>query len=324
MQAITQTQPRGISATFKIVLVVVVLLVGVGITLRLLTPKTAPPPTLSQGNFDQSNSQFKEVTFVGQPKPIPPKLWTLTAEASSTTATDALLKSLIAQYQLTPSPHVATIWNGSTHSLVYDQERNEYVLSKNTARSTTPLPLNKAAAASQQVLNQLQIGQDYSLINSQVQYLMGGQEPSPATPELATTLVLPYSVMIYDIPVLIGQDEQVPLATWVTSADGVIKVIYKPLDSTFKPYGQFPAVSVSQALDQFRQGNGAFITAFNPAIVPSLDTITTARLTSNSLEYRFDTTTQTLVPYHRFAGTFTNANNDQFEGEVITPAVANK
>lgn len=316
---------------FVLTLGVLFMLAIVGVALRYLIPTnpTTPPPALTQqGNPDNTNTEFLNLTFSGSAPAAPEKMWVAKVLSFGKTNSQELLNSLINAYDLQQSPYVDTMWIGKTHSLEYDLENNEYRLSTRLSLDNPAPHLIEPSTVSQLVsranTEAKKIFPTIKLVSfpNKAQLLKGGLEFGPASQDDALYIGVPFGLSFYDTPVLLEYELDFPMVVYIDARGEVFRIVARPFSAEFEAKSQHFSLSVQEALQEIQRGNASIIESYSErTFTPKLDKVVRGEFTNATLEYRIDPNNNLLVPYYHFVGTLVNYDNDLFTADVITPAV---
>lgn len=163
---------------------------------------------------------------------------------------------------------------------------------------------------------------DLTLIESKTQYLglstQNNEDLISVQPEDAQIIRLVYERQMNGLPIAFAAS-----AVENFTLDIIQNEVFRAtLPNTFfssVSTGKYEVVSVEQALDTMRTGN--FTIIGTTARVQKENDYIELRLDTQSLQYRFDPTTQILFPVFRFSGTAITASYQELPITVVTEAI---
>jgi hypothetical protein len=282
-----------------------------------------PATTFIQTNVDNSQSSFSEVTYSGSSIEIPTELPVASAQRF-TTSEDDVLALIVEQFNVTPHPNVPNLWTNDSWAL--SESRNGlFTLVKNNFQiiENPELDINQTTNVAQNFVNNYFQQLNITLINSSIRYYNNVFEPREidASPN-AAMVKIPFSYTIAGYPVFYEQNALFPFEVWVTAENEVSKFTYYPQFVQLQEVGTKPLISIDQAIENINQNNLASVISYNntSTTIITLEEVTSADLTSVSLEYRVDSSTNVAFPFYRFAGTAL-LSGIETPIEITTPAV---
>ncbi len=300
--------------------------------LRVLTPPEVPVPltSFSTTNYDQTQTVFSRVTFSGEKKAFPTSLPIHTATSNQTT-TD-VVAFLAQQYNLVNQNKVNETWrnqNGDNLRISKYTGQIQFTLGQEIA-SGSALPVDELQQQALALLKQtLPIKNPDQLVvdQNQVVFIENEDELYEQVPyQEASAMLVPTDYVLSGFPVRFEKITDPTFMTTISKSGQLIKIVFYPQFYSFQAVGDKDIISLDQALVNINNNqasvigltytDGEKIQALNLANIANLN------LTTVDLEYRIDTQTTAVYPFYRFSGVGTDANKNQLNIEIITPAVA--
>ncbi len=310
---------------FQLLLVFSALVLGIGYTLRLLTPtKIEVQPTLNR-NYQGSTTRFEKVTFVGTTPDLPKELVVATAENFvPLNFEDRTIKDkLIAQYKLQRNPNVPELWVSPDYALQEIPSTGSYELSTQVA-----LPVDKIADSltaletAQKFVAAVLPGNNLQLLDKKVVYRDADAHGDITEPTQAGLIDVPFGFEIDSYPIYLEKSLEYPVRVMINADNQIQKATFHPFFLTPKIDGKIKTLTVAEALANINANKATIISSYYEGFESeSLEQITSAALNTITIEYRVSSDTKRIVPYYRFSGQLINAQGQQFYGEIITPAV---
>jgi hypothetical protein len=319
---------------YLIILAAVVLIISS--IIRVLTPTpTITNPNLSQSNYDNTTSIFSGARFVGQPIAIPKELGAYSLTQNKTQ--DSLLQQIITKYNLKQNPDYPQYWNGQKYSLFHDEERNRFLLSKNqdpnsvfvqnqNSNETQITPIN-TERATQEAISFLETNFSLQNLEANGDNIIFGQATTQfyeIEEKDADLAIIPISYKLEGFPVLLNKSSNHPFEVTIDSKMEIFKVELAAFYPTFEKIGRGSTISIESAVQAINSNSGRASLVY--AQSDTIDFFSTERFSSIilnkvRLEYRTDSTSETVLPFYRFVGVGRDKNNKSVELEIITPAI---
>lgn len=301
----------------------VVFILVISAILRTLTPAAVPIPSSSvlQQNVDGSKTTFQNITFSGTAPPIPGQLKTYAVQNVDNYEQEVLSR-LLQQFSLQPTS-APNVWTGPQYSLTKDKSLGFYILNQNSLSvSSTFIDKDRAVSTAQNLIGQIFPDLSIQADLSGMSYLGGGFDPAPVDEKTAKIIHIPFAVQLDSYPVFYNNQREFPFAVQVNSSNDVQQLFFYPQFFKTQPVNSFSSLSPSQALNNIQAGKATIIGRRNnqPEVI-NLNQISSADLQSMNIEYRVDNQSNLALPYFRFTGQGHNTANQEFEFEVITPAI---
>lgn len=307
-------------------LIFTLILVFLGVLFRIFTPDEYPVQPLMMQNYNQSATQaWQGVVFTGDPISIDNRL--PTANGQVETIENAVLAQSIAQkLSLRQSPEYEYSYLGDTYNLSIIPDPGGYlILYRETSSNQAMGQINAQAAlnAAQNFLREYLPDHNLEVVVNETQYLSADDSHlSITTSDEASIISFTFSNQLQSIPILVDKIIDRPVTILVNSQNEIIRMQIRPQYISLSPRRSFETISVYQAVENINNGYASVIFAESTlGYTSSLNFITSANLSSATLEYRLDETTGTIAPYYRFSGELTNDQNQTFAAEIITPAI---
>lgn len=318
MAEITEYKPLWI----RRLLIVVSILIVLGIVFRLFNPEQHPAQEFMLTNFNETTTQFSDLTYSGQPASMPPRLPTATG-THETLSENEVIALFSPNINFQTSREASNVHESSEFELTAVTQIDYYSMIKtNTSFGTGTIAPQQALNAAENFKETFFKDFELTLLEDETQYFSGDLHVEPSSVQEATIMVFAYSTTINGYPVVLGHDSDVVLRVWVNNSHEVIKTELVPHLFSTQLQRSYDTISVYQAIENINQGMGSVAQEEYLAYEPlNLETRVSGDLTAVKLEYRLDTTTGSVVPYYRFIGELTNDQNQTFPAHVITPAI---
>ena len=308
---------------FIIVLSVVALTVAA--VLRLLTPpqETILVNDFATNNYDQTQSTFKQISFIGQPIIVPDNFHIYQAQ-NNTGAAQELAMRIVKEYQLSPEGSRDEYWLGEQQSVTKSNYENNYLFINITTENRNNVPL----LTSEAVETCLNFYRKYEmLLGLQVQiddiiYFNEGFEPVEVDPNQAMLVHIPLTYVLNDYPLYLENHDDYPFFCRVNNYYELERVVFRDFFQTFQSVKEMPSLSIDQAVVNIKNGHASIIRAESRvAFIIDLNWIERAELTSVKIEYRYDEELKIAYPFYNFSARLTNSAGINIDANIITPAV---
>ena len=304
-----------------LIVILLTILVIIGIILRLLTPTRIPIDTQNTKLPSLNNETFTitSTRYTGLSLTIPS---TLAYYQVRPLSSNEITSKIATSYNLTPHPVVQNFWISSDKQTTLSVNEQGLI----TFATTTSSPAMPANYSIQQAVNtayaQLAtFGLDPKIFKvGSTKYLSGEGEEllSTANPTFLEIKLIP---QVNEYP-LIYSSQTEPFNIFYLNANYVInKAIFSPISFDIISESRASTLTLDQAIEQINLGNLTVINVYSDITNPTVDLdLERINFTKVILEYRFNPSTNTILPYFHFTGVEDNDLGRQ-NIEVITPAI---
>lgn len=308
----------------KILILMIVVIGTIGVLLSILSSKINRKMDnlgLIEKNFDQSQSDFGKVSYYGGEIKLPENLPQVKIlQNLSPNPAEELAKKL----NISPVEGEQDFWISEEWNMVYD-ENDRLILLSSIGPSNTSMTLDKATSIlkAKQWLEKLDLGSNMEVNQNSIAFFVGEYQLKPSSESAAGFVQMQFGPTINDFPLYIGQNQQQPILMMLDSAYNLLKVVIYPQQIVeIAPTTELPTLTIDQAVENISQKNMASIIGYDG--IPSEYDLTQVKrldLTSGSVEYRLQGDGQIALPYYRFEGKATLADQKVVEVDVISPAI---
>lgn len=306
-------------------LIIIIIVIGmVGVLLNILNSRinrNMDNLGLIKNNFDQSQSNFGKVSYSGKEIILPENLTQVKIQQYlSPNPTEELAKKL----NISPVEGEQDFWTSETWNMVYDKN-DHLILLSSIGPSNTSLTLDKATSIlkAKQWLEKLDLDSNMEVNPNSIEYFVGEYQLKPSSESAASFVQMQFGPKVNDFPLYIGQNQQLPILIMLDSAYNLLKVVIYPQQIVeIAPTTELPTLTIDQVVENISQNNMASIIGYDG--IPSEYDLTQVKrldLTSGSVEYRLQGDGQIALPYYRFEGKATLADQKVVEVDVISPAI---
>lgn len=320
-----QLEKKKTARWFELILLISAVLLGVGYTLRWLTPTTITlQPTLNR-NYQGSTTSFDTITYVGALPNFPAELAVATAENFvPLTIEDRTIKNtLIEKYELQRHPEIPNLWLSPEYALQEIEQTGSYELSSQIPLVQGEVVDSVAAfQAAERFVRELFPESNLQRIENRVVYREADVHGDIVGATDAGLVEIPFGYTLDSYPLYLEKSVEYPLTILINADNQVQKANFHPFFLTPIIDGKIKTLTVTQALENVAQDKATIISSHYDGFEDeSLEQITSGSMSSVTIEYRVSADTKRIVPYYRFSGQLVNNQGQQFYGEIITPAV---
>lgn len=296
--------------------------------LRALTPpiEILPTPDIITTNKDGSVSQLNNIEYTGPTTNFPQEL-RVAQSSPQEEFEEYILDQLTKKYSLVERKNSPNYWIGPEYSLSKNKTENKYTLTLNSSaeKQTGSLSEEAVLQTAQKSINSLFPKMALTPVPHKsvlVQNLVEGDHDPLLEYSEAKIVVVPFTYMIDGYPVFYKNQDSFPFALAINTSYEIQKLEFNNFFIQLKTGNTLPLIPIETALENINNNQASIIYAVDREYQDfSKDTVTSGKMTSVSLEYRLDETTNIAYPFYRFIGTLTNKNGTVLEAEIITPAV---
>ncbi len=311
----------------RLFLIIAVIALVLGVAIRIALRYFVPQTSTSQ-NFDQSKTRFSRISFAGIPPEVPPSLPALSVTISPLPL-DQFSDAILASGKFTQNPYTDFIYHSEEGTLQILREEHIISYTRTSAGEvdedfrSNGIQRDTAVAAATAFFEDVFLLPIDQLAVSNVHYFLSDEDPEPIEPDQARMAIITFDHTFDGIPVVtnfVGNES----ARAVVSDDyEVLSIKFNPLEITSTQRVNYPTYTVEQAMKQINNNNAFVANAVNLDFGRvDLSEVSQATLNGAQLEYFANTFgAQELEPYYRFWGTATNKRGQNFEIEILTPAI---
>jgi len=306
--------------------IVILTLFIFAIILRILTPQSITvkeSPQLST-NYDNTHTQFQNVRYSGTMPQVPESFYIDATEVSGVTP-ELIKNQLISKYSLTPGKYVSDSWESNEYFLYQTPIDKSVVLGRNVPPTPklTSIDRKTAIQSATTILNQVFPNQQLQMIDNYIIFIGGGTSSTISTPDKAQMVRVPFSYTIDGYPVYYQNKINFPFEIIINIDYGLQKLTFFPEFFTFAHLRKEKSIPVEHAIQNINRGFGTIVNADQPEKdTIDVQQITSANLTSVSIEYRVNDELHVALPFYHFSGTAQNSLGSTLSVDVITPAIA--
>jgi len=303
----------------------------IALLLKALTPTQVEEQAILQKNYNNTVSQFNNVTYSGDVVLIPKKLPVVETK-TITIETNAFINTFLTNFSLTADPAPE---KGSTYPQIYSSldyklyilpESNTFQLVSKNPPPSGVVGEQKALATAQEIVDKLYPDAKLQPLLAHVSLgSSAGGEVVPTTSDKADIAAIPFTIQAANLPVYSGQSLNPVVVVWINSSNKLQKLQAETTYLSASAQRSYDTITYTQALRNINDDQASIASSIylDPGQV-SYDQITAGSLNSAGVEYHTDPETGEAVPYYRFSGDLTDAQNKTFQAEVITPAIQTK
>lgn len=309
----------------KLLVIVIILLAGAGI-FRILTPTQAEVQTAILSTTTSGPAKFQNINYEGNYPAVPPQLSTATMEY--TNISDSLTKNMFTAFSIQSQESTRNVWRGAEYEVIKTDEPLMYNVSRITLPPTTltmPGGFNQQQAITE--ANKIIDGMYGSnpkptLMASKIQTL--GPEGDEVVDGGSTEnfIVIPYTYTLDDVPIFVDHDNTYAASIILDTSYSLQKASFRPYSITTSNKKNFPTIDPATAVGEINQNNAAIVFyQYKGPNAADFSNINSGTLNTTAIEYRADTSTNTIVPYYKFTGNIQNAAGYAITSDIITPAI---
>lgn len=318
------TKPRRLNFPLLVATLSAVALI-IATALHLLTPQpeTVAVSEFAVTNFDQSNSTFKQISFVGTPITIPANFHIYQGQNSPGTA-EELAARIVREYQLAPEGSRDNYWLGERQSITKNNYENHYLFINvgTEERNSVPLLTNETIEACLNFYRKYNLLLGLQAQTQDIIYFTDGFEPTTTGQENAVRAHIPLTYSLDGYPLYLENRDDYPFFCRVNNYYELERVVFRDLFQTFQSVRELPALTIDQAVANIKAGQASIIRAESRiAFVIDLNWIDRADLTAVKIEYRYDEALRVAYPFYNFSAQLTNSAGINIDANIITPAV---
>lgn len=320
MNQINQKPPLPKWVTYTLIGVAIALIVSA--ILNIMTPNEVNKTPLTTTNYDQTTSEFSNLTYTGSPIDIPSNF--NIAQASISDHKEELKNKLIQQFDL-KQVQAFDVWTSAEWALTVDEE-NRFTLSSQEAALSLirKITLSQATTVAQKFLDKFLPQYQVTSLPNQTEYFEGQYgDPAQTTSDKAQIIKVVFGYAIDQYPVFYKSSSDNFVEIFVDANGEIRKASFSTLDISLKEIDSKPALSPQVALQLVNQTNQAAIinTGYETPVELDLNTITSGKFDSVVIEYRVDPEQNLAYPFYRFNGFVTDSESQSLSAEIITPAI---
>ncbi|MFZ5376304.1 MAG: hypothetical protein ACOZAN_01385 [Patescibacteria group bacterium] len=223
-----------------------------------------------------------------------------------------------------------SIWNGQTHTISTDIQKNQLRLEKNSPsikKESRKLNEETAIISAREFVNKYFSSSIFIEIKTNIEYFLNSNQMQETTKSSAEIIRIPFSYVLDGIPVFFDKSTGFPILITVHQDYEITKATLTPYLVSFEKIGEQPTISIEQAIGVISSNSDRAAIIF--ADTTDLSNFSISELSSVifsdvKLEYRIDDQQKIVYPYYRFSGRATNEKEVEMEIIVITPAFETK
>lgn len=292
--------------------------------LRVLTPKKEVAQTpLTTTNYDQTTSNFSNLTYTGPRIDVPLSL--NTAQVKIADYKEKLKTNLIARFNLKQIQDY-DVWTSENWALTIE-DGDRFIISNN--QKTIPvlsgtISLIQATSVAQKFLDEYLSQYQVTPLSNQAEYFEGQYgDPAKTTASKAQAIKVVFGYAIDEYPVFYENSANNFIEIYVDSNETITKASFSTIDISLENTDTKPGLSPQMALEIANQTNQAAIinTGYESPAILDFSNITSGEFDVVEIEYRVDPTQNLAYPFYRFSGFVTDGENQSFSAELITPAI---
>lgn len=293
---------------------------------RWLTPEAIESDVVILENYDGSETSYSNIQYVGEAIAVPAQLPTGTATRTQLSASDFKQK-IIDEFGLVLEPETeegfGDVYSSTQFELYESPDHNYFQVTNKVPTDAESIDTQTALQTAQTLADTLYPETTMSRVVSETEYLITEDgEYESTTPDEANVMKISFSSTVGNYPVYENQNVFFPLTVWINNEYEVERLIAFPYYYAVENSDSVPTLTYTQALSNIENDNASILdTHFLGAGFLTLNEISSATLSSGQVEYRFNMATQTAIPYYRFRGSATNAQSQEFDIDIITPAI---
>ncbi len=311
----------------RLFLIIAVVALGIGILIRIALLYFVPQTSTTQ-NFDQSKTNFSRISFTGIPPEVPPTLAALSVTISPLPL-NQFSDAILASGKFTQNPYTDFIYHSEEGTLQVLREEHIISYTKTSAGEvdedfrSNGIQQDTAVAAATAFFEDVFLLPIDQLVVSNVHYFLSDEDPEPIGPDLARMAIITFDHTFDGIPVVTNFVGNESARAVVSDEYEVLSIKFNPLEITTTQRVNYPTYSVEQAMKRINDNNAFVANAVNLDFGRvDLSEVSQATLKGAQLEYFANSFgEQELVPYYRFWGTATNKRGQNFDIEILTPAI---
>lgn len=308
--------------TYTIIGVVVTLMISA--VLNVLTPEdTVDSTPLITTNYDQTTSNFSNLTYDGPGVDIPINF--NIAQVKISDYKEKLKTDLISQFNLKQIEDY-DVWTSDSWALTIEGV-NRFSISNN--QKTIPslkgtISLAQATTIAQKFLDKYLPQYQVASLSNQAEYFEGQYgDPAKTIAGKAQAIKVVFGYAIDDYPVFYENSANNFIEIYVNANEEITKASFSTIDVSLENTEVRASLSLRIALELANQTNQAAIinTGYESPAILDFTNITSGKFDSVKIEYRVDPTQNLVYPFYRFSGFITNDKNQLISVELITPAI---
>ncbi len=315
--------------------ILVLLSIAMTLILRALTPNQTKIAAIVKPTFTTPIDSVATKKIVAAPIEAPaiypetPAVLPVYGATSLTLEVD----QINALFKLSPTEYVDHYANTELlRTMVFDPSGQRYnyndsqIVGETDAAYGTVIEEPKAVEAATAFVKNSLLLKDFSANRSEAKYFIKneGEDAEVTTREKANIIEIPFTVYLQGNPVYIESNALSPLFVYVDSANGVTGFsLYKHLFTVGQPTN-VPTISTSQILTKIKSGDAevAHMYGSDPRQF-ELNNISNTKIDKITLQYRFITSSQQLVPFfYIFSTVKFSGNIPDLLVEFVLPAVS--
>ncbi len=240
-----------------------------------------------------------------------------------------LTKTLVAHYSLQPifDEEGVVIYASEDHTLTINLSEDNLNFSRNNPQGDeSTINQDQAINAAKDFLKIILPEQTPLPIVRNIEYFKGDLHLEPSSKLSASTLLIPFSYSLEEIPIYYDDSPTPFFLIMVNSNLQIQKAEAKTLLITSEKISTAELMPLVEALENIRVEQTGQLVDFleiDQALIkePTLERIKQGTLKTAQLEYRAEEKQGLIYPFYRFKGEFVDIDDVAFYGEIITPAV---
>jgi len=307
---------------YTVIGVVITLIISA--ILNILTPEEQVASTpLINTNYDQTRSQFSNLTYTGPAIEVPNNF--SVTQVRITDYKQEIKPKLIDQLGLKEIKDY-DIWTNEDWGLTIDEDTNRLSVSSQafTPSLSKKITYSEATVVAQEFLQRYLPQYQVTPIPGQAEYFEGQfGDPAKTTTHQAKIIKIAFGYTIDNYPIFYKNNIDNFVEIYVDSNKNIRKASFSTNDVSLEKTDTKPSLSPQLALELANQTNKAAIinTGYESPVVLDFSNIISGEFNSVLIEYRVDPEQNLAYPFYHFSGTLVDDQNQPFSGEIITPAI---